>query len=160
MVMIGYEKRKYEQAPEGRFQAVCVDVIGPFEKDTNWGRKRKVRLVFQISERGSDGKRLRVSREYTASMHPKAPLRETLEAWRGRRFTEEEERAVDLERLVGQNCEIQVMHKAAPNGDVWANIQAILPMRPGDIKLTPEDYVRDKDRPKQQGTREEDEVPF
>ena len=67
-----------------------------------YGREReRVRLVFQVSERLPSGQRMTVSKTYTRSMHERSALRRDLEDWRGRRFTEQEARAFDLEKVVG-----------------------------------------------------------
>jgi len=49
MAIIAKETRKeWTQAPEGLWPAVCVDVVELGLVETAWGKKEKVRLVWQI----------------------------------------------------------------------------------------------------------------
>ena len=56
----------------------------------------------------------------------------------------------DLESLLGQNCQLQVVHAPGRNGQTYANVQTIVPLMPGTPLLDPEDYVRVVDREKKE----------
>lgn len=159
----------FKPAPEGLHPAVCVDVIdmGEVENKFKPGTKQhKCRVVWQIEETDpeNDNKRFIVSGFYTVSLNEKANLRKDLENWRGRKFTAEELKGFDLEKLIGVNCQINVVHYQKPDGKIYGNVEAIVPLGKGMDRMTPLDYVRKKDRvdtAEATGTTaEEDEVPF
>jgi hypothetical protein len=88
-------------------------------------------------------------KRYTLSLHEKANLRRELETWRGKKFTAEEGEGFDLEKLLGANCQLQVIHNEKDDGTVYANVQAIVPAGRGLEKLSiPPDYVRAINRDK------------
>jgi hypothetical protein len=146
-IIAKYEKPEYSNAPEGLFNAICCDVVDLGLKTTAFGDKHKIRIVWQLEERDPDkGWRYNVSQQYTLSLHPKSVLSQALEAWRGKKFTDDEREGFDLEKLIGVGCQVQVVHQAGQNGNVYANVQAIVPLGKGMTKVTPEGYVRVKDR--------------
>lgn len=93
--------------------------------------------------------------QYTLSLNSKAKLRQHLEAWRGRKFSGEELKGFDLEKLLGANCQLQIVHSLSDNGRTYANVQAIVPLGKGMNKIVELDYVRAKDR----NEKVEDETP-
>ena len=113
--------------PEGIFPAVCVDVIdmGMVSVDYKGEIKlvHKVRLVFETEQVKQDGTRFVVARMFTASLHPKGRLAQTLEKWRGRPFQPDE--VLDLNRLIGVGCTLVVSHVVRADGAVFASIDAI-----------------------------------
>lgn len=141
----------FTPCPEGLHHAVCVDVVDLGIVPTPWGDKHKVRIVWQIDDDNPDtGKRYDTRQQYSLSLHEKASLRNHLESWRGRKFTDEELMGFDLEKLIGANCQIQVVHTITDQGKTYANVQAVVPAPKNTPKLSPLDYVREKDRAKQQ----------
>jgi outer membrane receptor for ferrienterochelin and colicin len=146
-------------APEGVWQAVCCDVVELDGVETQWGVKDMVQIRWQLSETNEDHvdddygpQPHMVLRRYTRSLNQRSNLRKDLESWRGKKFTAKELEGFDLEKLIGANCQIQVMHSVADMGNVWANVQAVLPHRKGEPKLEVSDgYVRKKDRPDRNG---------
>lgn len=158
-------KREWTPAPEGLHQSVCVDVVDLGLVKTAYGEKHKARIVWQIEEVNPDtGKRFDARRDFTLSLNEKGHLRPFLEAWRGRKFTKEELEGFDLEKLVGVACQVQIVHNISDEGTTYANVQAVVAPAKGVPKISPMDYVRVKDRSKEQGTgQSEDEnesVPF
>jgi len=166
------EQREFTPAPEGLHQAVCADVwpiwTEPRPEEWGGGLQDKTMLVWHIDEiNPTDGKPYAVFKRYTASLHEKATLRHDLESWRGRKFSPEELKSFDLERLIGVNCQIQVLHKAGKNGKVYANAVSIVPAGKNQQKLVvAKDYERKKDRkpdtPNAEPMEDEsgDRVPF
>lgn len=128
-------------APTGLHRAVCVDVIDMGQKQTPWGEKPKVIVRWQLSVKASDGSLHLVQKWYTKSLNEKATLRHDLEAWRGKEFTSDELRGFDLEKLIGANCQVLIVHKKATDGKTWANVQAVTPAAKGP-KLVPHGYDR------------------
>lgn len=150
-IMVSDSSRDFTPAPEGVHQAVCCDVIDLGDVETEWnGTKKvqhKIRLIWQIDAINADNNlRFCVFGRYTASLHENARLCKDLESWRGRRFTDEEKKGFDVERLIGVNCLLQVIHRTTEKG-TYANVQSIMPLHRGMEAMTVMGYVRDKDRP-------------
>jgi len=161
-------RREFTPAPEGLHQGVCVDVIDLGLLPTPWGEKQKVELRWQLEATQETGPRFMVTNRYTLSLNEKATLRQHLEAWRGKRFTKEELEGFDLEKLLGVNCQLQVVHTLSDQGRTFANVQAIVPLGKGMVKLRPAEYTRVIERTAATGpgasddatTPEEESVPF
>lgn len=161
------DKKKFNPAPEGLSGAVCCDVVDLGLQDTPWGRKEKIRVVWIVDAIDPEtDKPFMVSKSYTASLNDKANLCQDLETWRGRKFTPEEKQGFDMERLIGAGCQLQIVHNVKDGGEVYANVQAIVPLGKGMVKpAIPRDYVRHKDRQSSNGngkeaTREHTDVAF
>jgi hypothetical protein len=156
----------YANPPEGLHHAVCCDVVDLGEQPTAWGPKPKIEIRWQLDEVNPETqKRFEVRARFTNSLHEKARLRQTLETWRGRRFTADELRGWDLEKLLGANCQVQIEHAPGDEGRVWANVNAVVPAPKGAVKLRVQDYVRQVDRnPSQESdaakVEEEDDDPI
>jgi hypothetical protein len=152
----------FTPAPEGQFQGVCVDVedLGISTKDYGQGPKEvdELRVVLQLKVTDAQGQEIKteqggryiVSRTFTKSLSQKSNLRPFLESWRGRKFTQDELDGFNVEKLVGANALVQVVHNISKkNGNKYANIQTVMPINPafGLQPLTPENYTRKIDRP-------------
>jgi hypothetical protein len=163
-------KREYTPAPEGLHQAVCIDVVDLGIQQTQWGEQVKIEVRWVIDELDpKTGKPHMVIRRFTPSLHKKANLRSVLESWRGRKFTEEELKGFDIEKLIGANCQLQICHNITTDGETYANVQAVVPMHKNAPKMAiPEDYVRVALRQDQHqtsngnnsGASEDEYVPF
>jgi len=160
-------QRSYTAAPAGTHLAVCVDVQNLGVMPTAWGQKHKVRLVWQIATIDeTHNRRFELARLYTLSLHERAALRQDLERWRGKKFTDAElDTGFDLERLIGVNCQLLATQDLGDDGTMYTNVTSVLPAPVGVIKLFPLDFTRLKDRqpgrnappPQKEG---EDVVPF
>lgn len=153
----------FEPAPEGLHPGVCCDIVDLGPQKSGWGEKPMVRIIWQLPTLQKSGERHTVSQRYTVSLHNKAKLRQTLEMWRGKALTPEELKGFDLEKLLGANAQIQVIHNVADEGRVYANVQAVVPLPPGTEKLAPVGYTRVKDRkPEGQAATagDDDALPF
>jgi hypothetical protein len=141
-------QRSYALAPVGTHAAVLVDVQNLGMTATAYGMKHKVRLVWQLDTVDAEhGRRVEVARLYTLSLHERAALRQDLERWRGKKFTDAElDGGFDLERLLGVNCQLLISHDLGDNGTTYANVESVLPPVKGVVKLVPLDFVRLKDR--------------
>ena len=113
--------------PEGIHPAVCVDVVDLGLVDTEFqGQRRvvhKVKLVFETEQRTEDGKPFTVSKNFTASLHPKAKLAEFLGKWRGRPVVPGE--TIDLSRLTGACCTLVISHQQNNQGRTYGSIDAV-----------------------------------
>lgn len=135
----------FKPAPEGLWDAVCVDVHDLGMKETQWGDKRKLRISWEIAAKMDDGRPFVVNKLYTASLHEKSTLYKDLKAWRGRPFTAEELRQFDVEKVLHAPCKVLVQHDDR-DGQTYANVNTVLKADPKH-KLAPSgNYVRLKDR--------------
>lgn len=163
-------KKEYTIAPEGLWVAVCCDVYDLGLVDTPWGKQVKIEITWQLEERDPDtDKRFTVSRRFTPTLGQKSHLRPLLESWRGRKFTKEEEKEFDIEKLLGANCQVQIVHNVT-DGGTYANVQACVPYPKNTPRISVEGYVRRIDREKNyedhpngngnETQKEEDYCPF
>ena len=140
-------KSEYQQAPEGLHTAVCIDVVDLGLVQSEFGTKHKVQIRWAVEEQDDNWRQFYVSRRFTLSLHQKSALRQALEMWRGRKFTAKELEGFDLEKLLGVGGQVQIVHNARPNGQVYADVQAAIPLAKGQPKPgMPADYVRMQDR--------------
>lgn len=163
------KESEYSTPPEGLHPAVCVDVIDLGIVKTQFGEQVKIEIRWQLEEKDEKtGKRFLVVQRYTPSLHEKSRLRPLLESWRGKKFSADEERQFDIEKLLGANCQLQLIHNIKDEGRVYANVQAVVPYPRNAAKLRPEEYVRVVDRPHESsnghsgngGGSTEEYVPF
>lgn len=124
----------YNPVSEGVHMAVCVGVIDLGDQwSEQFGKtQRRVLLIWELPDETYqiDGtERLRtISKEYTLSLNQRATLRQHLEAWRGKKFSEqelgpdEETGGFDLKNILGKSCQIQVIH----NEKGYANVSSIM----------------------------------
>ena len=117
--------------PEGTHMAVCYRVVDLGTQQTEFQgqakRQRKIMLSWELpDEKMDDGEPFSIHQRYTWSMHEKATLRQHLEAWRGRAFTDADFGATgfNIKNLLGVGCLIGVVHEAK-NGKTYANIRSI-----------------------------------
>jgi len=145
------KETEFSPAPEGLWPAVCVDVVDLGIVQTPFGPQEKIQIRWQLEEKDpKTGKRYLIVQKYTPSLHEKSKLRPMLEAWRGKKFNKEEERQFDIEKLLGVNCQLQIIHNIKDEGQVYANVQAVVPAAKNAMKLRVEDYVRVIERVKQE----------
>ena len=146
----GKSKTDFTPAPTGLQQSVCCDIVNngwqlvTYKNQQSY--KLKVTLAWQIAKiEPKSGKPFLVTSRYTNSLFRQAWLRQHLDSWRGKKFTEEELKGFDLEKLLGVNCQLLIVHNESDDGNIWANVQTIVPWEGGD-ELKVRDYVRKKDR--------------
>jgi hypothetical protein len=137
----------FKPLPEGVYVATCYSIIdlGTHVSDKFKDKagafkvQRKVLFGWEVPEERidveRDGKSVNlpraISRKYTLSLHEKAELRKTLEAWRGKAFTAAELEGFDVKAVLGASCQLQVVHEHSEDGKTWANIGAIMALPKG-----------------------------
>lgn len=127
----------FEPAPADVHNGVCVGVYDIGTHVGNYGAKRTVRILFEIDAQRNDGKNFIVNRDYGFTISKKSKLREMIEAWRGKPFTEaEESEGFDLAKLLGQSCAVQIIHKQV-GADTYANIGGITKLMKGMQPMKP-----------------------
>ena len=141
--------------PEGQYPAVCIDVIDRGLVESSYlgvkKMKHKVTIRFWCGEYGerADGESipLFVDEWFVLSLHEKSALRPFLESWRGKKFTDAELNAFDLETLIGVPAFLQVSQNTVGE-KVYANTDSVMKLPKGVPGIPPlADYVRVCDRP-------------
>lgn len=113
--------KSYEIPPEGVHQAVVVDIVDLGMKETPWGMKPKVRIVFELDKKKRDGKPFTAIKQFTAVLGEKANLDRFIAAIRGKALSADERVKFRLSSLVGLSCQLLLQHEEK-NGKRFANI--------------------------------------
>lgn len=138
----------FEPCPAGPQQLVCCDVVDMGIVDVSWQgqikRQHKIQIRWQSADhQAKDGKPALLIQRYTLSMHEKANLRKTLEAWRGKPFASDDEaEAFDIESVIGANGYGNVIHRQGDKGGTFANLASIMPLPKTMPKIKPQGYER------------------
>ena len=70
-----------------------------------------------------------VTKDYNLSWNEKATLRQDLQSWRGKAFTEDEQKRFDIKSILDKWCMLNIVHKPKKNGSgVYANVKGITPV--------------------------------
>lgn len=141
MAIIAREKgTAIEPITEGVHTAVCIMVIDLGEQWSEAFQKNshRVMITWEITDEttvidGEEKPRV-ISREYTLSLSQKAVLRSHLEAWRGKKFTEQELDCFDMVNILGTNCQLQILH----NDKGYANVAAVMSVPKNMPKAKPQ----------------------
>jgi len=128
----------FDPVPEGTHIARCISVVDLGIQESNWGKKEKVYIGFEIpairvewdkDDQHHEGAAL-IGSTYTNSIHEKSILGQHLTSWRGKNFTDEEREGFDLFSILGAPCLLSVTHNSTGN-KVYANITAIMRLADG-----------------------------
>lgn len=131
----------FTPAPAGTHIARCCQVIDLGTQTSNYYKDKagqpkeqhKVRIAWELSmECDEEGQPFLVFKRYTLSLTDKANLRRDLEAWRGRKFTEQELAGFHLKNVLGAPCMLSVVHETR-DGDTYANVNAVMAMSKGTV---------------------------
>lgn len=140
----------FQLAPVGNHLGRCVRVIDlGTQRDSYMGKPKimhKAMLGWELpeekavfdEERGEEP--FLVSKEYTLSLGERANLRQDLESWRGKPFTEKELAAFDIAVLLGAPAMLNCIHKKSKNNRNYVSIT--------NVARLPKN-VKQKDVPKQ-----------
>ena len=136
----------FTPVPAGMHLARCYRIIDlgtqKTEFEGNVDFKRKLKVVWEIHGEDDEGKPIVTSKnepmiitkDYTMSWGDKATLRKDLQSWRGKPFTEDEQKRFDLKSVLDKWCMVNVAHKPKKSGGgVYANVVAVTPV-PNSLK--------------------------
>lgn len=145
----GYEPQAARAiCPAGPMSVVCVDgvslgmTVEQFENNPP-RLVSKYALIYQTADFNPEtGRRFELSREFTVSMHAMSGLRKWLEAWRNKKYTDEEARNVPLHKVVGQCGMALVEHKTSAAGNEYAKLASIMPLPKSMPPIQAENYER------------------
>ena len=136
----------FKPVPAGMHLARCYRIIDlgtqKQEYEGSVSYVRKLKIVWEIHGNDDEGnpivtdkgEPMIVTKDYTMSWNEKATLRKDLQSWRGKPFTEEEQKRFDIKSVLDKWCMVNVAHKPRKKGDgVYANVVAVNPV-PASIK--------------------------
>lgn len=145
----------FTPVPAGIHTARCYRIIdlGTQKSDYEGQIKfsRKIKICWEVHGNDDEGnpivtnkgEPMIITKDYNMSWADKASLRIDLQDWRGKAFTEEEQKRFNLKSVLDKWCMINVTHKAKKNGKgVYANVTAVTPV-PNALKAAlPEGHNR------------------
>lgn len=140
----------FELPPEGTHLAVCYRVIDLGTQMIEWQGQKKPQHKILISwelpdEKMDDGRPFTIGQRYTLSSSEKARLRQDLEAWRGRPFTDHDfdptnPDRFNIKKLLGAGCLLTIVH-SEKQGKHYANIKSVARMMKGQVTPKPVNSV-------------------
>lgn len=93
-------------------------------------KAHKILLSWELAQTMDDGRPFSISSRYTLSLFDQAILRQHLESWRGKSFTDEELAGFDVKNVLGKYCLLSIVHNK--EGDkTYANVKGIMPVPKG-----------------------------
>lgn len=123
----------YENLSEGLHNVTItkVDDLGP--QETNFGTKDRIRVIFTAADqKDKEGKPVDARMTFTKSLHSKSGFVKQLLSPLGISAGTE----FDTDELVGTKCQVVIQHKES-DGKVYANVTAVLRIRPAGQKPAP-----------------------
>lgn len=130
---------KKELIPQELYVARCVSIIhvGTVEDEYKDKKKEldKAIVTWELPtytkefKEGEGEKPFLFSIKYTLSMYVKANLRQDVESWRGKGFTNEEAEDFDITVLLGVPCALNMIQKPKADGSGMKNeVTSIIPI--------------------------------
>lgn len=133
----------FKKVNPGNYVARCYKMIEIGTVETNYnGEVKKVKQVQLTWELPNELEKFHeekgyepyvVSKTYTLSMHEKSKLRQDLESWRGKGFTELEAAKFDVTKLLGVPCMLNVIHRPGKTdpSKTYVEVSSITPLPKG-----------------------------
>jgi hypothetical protein len=149
-------KKEYAPCPEYTGKAVCVDVTPLKEYETQYGVKQKFKFAFEIELQDDSRDPVQpwvvFTKPMVPSLHEKAALTKFLKDWFGRKLTDQENKSLDLESLIGRPASLVIGHEQSADGSkTYANIKLIMAHKAGEALAPSGLWVRLQDRPAKDG---------
>ena len=130
----------FELPTPGAVVGRCYMVVDLGMQDTSFKgtpkKAHKILLTWELAETMDDGRPFAISRRYTLSLFDQAILRQHLESWRGKPFTEEQLAGFDVKAVLGAYCMLSVVHNTEGNR-TYANVKGIMPVPKEMTKFQP-----------------------
>lgn len=134
--------KEFVLVPPGSHLARCYRIVDlGSQKSEYQGRikqLRKIMIGWEIHGEAEDGTPLltekgepmAIFKNYTHSWGDNSNLRKDLQSWRGKPWTDAEANGFDIERLLGQWCMLNVIHRPGQNNKIYANVDSVTPVHP------------------------------
>jgi len=113
----------FEQVPTGTHNAICYKLVDAGtslnEYQGEISKKHNVFIFWELPElRMADDRPMSINCQYTLSLNKLSKLRQHLQAWRNKSFTEEELNSFDLTKILGTTCKVDVGLTSGGNAKV------------------------------------------
>ena len=149
-------KKDFAPCPEFSGRAVCVDVTPLKEYETEYGIKQKLKFAFEIELQDDSRDPVQpwvvFTKPMVPSLHEKAALTKFLKDWFGRKLTDQENKSLDLESMIGRPASLVIGHEQSADGSkTYANIKLIMAHKAGEPLAASGLWVRLQDRPAKDG---------
>lgn len=142
MTLTAPKGKAFDPVPAGSHVARLYQIVHIGTIKTSWQGKEtmtdKVRLTFELCnetkvfKEGEEARPFSISREFSFYMSRKANLRQFVEGMIGTMLDEDEAATFDLEKLLGQECLLNVVHTVSKaNGQTYADIKTASPLPKG-----------------------------
>ena len=130
----------FTPVPAGLHLARCYRIVDLGTQQSEYmgetKHQRKIMLGWELHGKDDEGNELVTSRgdplaifkNYTLSWNEKATLRNDLQGWRNKPFTEEEMRRFDISTILGAWCMLNVIERPGKNGKMYSNVGSIAPV--------------------------------
>jgi hypothetical protein len=130
--------KEFELPTAGATLGRCYMVADLGTQDTTFKgtpkKAHKILIAWELAEKMTDGRPFAISSRYTLSLFDQAILRQHLESWRGKTFTEAELAGFDVKNVLGAYCLLSIVHNK--DGDkTYANVKGIMPVPRGMEKF-------------------------
>lgn len=117
--------KDFETTPSGTHLAICYLLADLGQQETNFGMKPKIVIGWELPfEKMADGRPFGCSKMYTLSLNEKANLRHDLEAWRSKKFTDDELQGFDIRAVLGKPCQVTIVHDTK-DGKTYSNVAGV-----------------------------------
>jgi len=138
-------KKEFPPHPAGPFAAIICDVFNLGSRVKQWTGEparlsAEVAIIFRTHELREDGQPFELARRFTKSFGEKANLRKFVQSFLGRVLVEKER--IDIGKLPGKPCLINVVHTVTKQGRTRADVQTIMPLPKGMMAPTLASYTR------------------
>ena len=117
--------------PTGTHVAICCQVIDIGTQYSDFYKKSKYKVVigWELPNiKNEKGEPHLLWERYTLSLHENARLRQHLESWRGKSFTQTELDGFNLKNVLDKPCMISVTHSEDKQ---YANVQSVMGLPKG-----------------------------
>jgi len=130
----------FTPVPAGLHLARCYRIVDLGTQQSEYmgeiKHQRKIMLGWELHGKDDEGNELMTShgdplaifKNYTLSWNEKATLRNDLQGWRNKPFTETEMRRFDISAILGQWCMLNVIERPGKNGKMYSNVGSIAPV--------------------------------
>ncbi len=113
----------FEQVPTGTHNAICYKLVDAGttlnEYQGEVSKRHNVFIFWELPElRMADDRPMSINCQYTLSLNKLSKLRQHLQAWRNKSFTEEELNSFDLTKILGTTCKVDVGLTSGGNAKV------------------------------------------
>lgn len=154
MALIVEDKKKvYEKPDSGSFVGVIADIVDLGPKQTNWGVKNKVRIVWLLGKLASagggfavdsEGNPFRVMSSFNATMNDGGDLYKMVRSILGTAPPV----PYDVELLLGKSNVLFVVKEenAKKKDEFFANVKGVLALGTEVALVVPATFIRSKDR--------------